>query len=243
MTGRKPSIKNFGVFGCDVMVHQDRTQRDTTFSPKAEPAIYLGHSHRYNAPVVRMMHTGRTLCAKDVHFREGTFEHARTLSDGQDQDSHATDFAAADEPWRPTSLSSIGEEGDGDDELEEHRDNRVNGESGEEHDRTASSCQYSVKAIRDARTVHGKKEYLVKWVGYATPTWEPEETIAADAPAAVEEYEAFLDRRSQARVTRSRAQSATPAAPSSDSDSDAEEKQPSEQNDTLAARNVAAQRL
>ena len=43
MTGREPSILNIGVFGCDAYVHQRRTQRDTTFGPKAEPAIYLGH--------------------------------------------------------------------------------------------------------------------------------------------------------------------------------------------------------
>ena len=40
---RVPSIINVGVFGCDAFVHQDRTQRDTTCSPKAKPGIYLGH--------------------------------------------------------------------------------------------------------------------------------------------------------------------------------------------------------
>jgi hypothetical protein len=247
MTGRKPSIKNFGVFGCDVMVHQDRTQRDTTFSPKAEPGIYLGHSHRYNAPVVRMLHTGRTLCAKDVHFREGTFSHARTLSDGREQDGQTTESDLPEddrEPWQPTSLASIREESRVDDE--EHLDDNANhyDESDEARGPTTDPSHYSVKAIHDARTVHGKKEYLVKWIGYATPTWEPEETITTDAPDAVKEYEAFLDRRSQARVTRSRAAPVAPTPQSSDSESDDEEEQNSEQDDdTLAARDVAAQRL
>ena len=62
-----------GVFGCDAFVHQDRTQRDTTFSPKAEPGIYLGHDSRQNCAVVRMLHTGKTVRVKDVLFREGSF--------------------------------------------------------------------------------------------------------------------------------------------------------------------------
>lgn len=238
MTGRTPSIKHFGVFGCDVMVHQDRTQRDTTFSPKAEPAIYLGHSHRYNAPVVRMLHTGQTMCAKDVHFREGTFTHARILSGGQEQDSHST-APRADEPWRPSSLPSIREESKDDADA---LGSDAEGDPDEDREARAGTSQYSVKAIHDARTVHGKKEYLVKWIGHATPTWEPEETITTDAPDAVKEYEAFLDRRSQARVTRSRAATATPATQSSDSESD-EEKHDPVQSDTLAARDGAAQRL
>ena len=77
MTGKEPSILNVGVFGCDAFVHQSRAQRDTTFSPKAEPGIYLGHDSRQNCPVVRMLHTGKTVRVKDVLFREGSPAHAR----------------------------------------------------------------------------------------------------------------------------------------------------------------------
>src|SRR6185312_11047382 len=74
---REPSILNVGEFGCDAFVHQDRTQRDTTFSPKAEPGIYLGHDWDQNCSVVRMLHTGKIIRVKDVIFREGSFQHMR----------------------------------------------------------------------------------------------------------------------------------------------------------------------
>ena len=53
-TGKESSILNFGTFGCDTFVHQDRTQRDTTFSAKALPGIYLGHDAIQNCPIVHM---------------------------------------------------------------------------------------------------------------------------------------------------------------------------------------------
>jgi hypothetical protein len=35
-------------------------------------------------------------------------------------------------------------------------------------------------------------EYLVSWLGYDEPTWEPRSLIVEDAPALVEEYQAAL---------------------------------------------------
>ena len=69
MTGRKPSIMHVGVFGCDAWVHQDRLQRDTTFSPKALPGIYLGHDSERNCAVVRMVHTGKKSLCQGRHFQ------------------------------------------------------------------------------------------------------------------------------------------------------------------------------
>ena len=49
-------------------------------------------------------------------------------------------------------------------------------------------------------------EYRVKWVGHSAATWEPADTIQEDAPEAVNDYTTFVERRSEARVTRSRGQ-------------------------------------
>jgi hypothetical protein len=77
MTGRESSVLNIGEFGCDVYVHQHRSQRDLTFGKKAEPGIYLGHSGSQNCAVVRMVHSGKLILSKDVHFREGSFNHLK----------------------------------------------------------------------------------------------------------------------------------------------------------------------
>src|SRR3954447_1031792 len=37
--------------------------------------------------------------------------------------------------------------------------------------------KYPVEAILDERTVRRQEEYFVKWVGYATPNWEPATTV------------------------------------------------------------------
>jgi len=62
-----------------------------------------------------------------------------------------------------------------------------------------------VKCITQQRQAeNGKTEFLVKWVGYAAPTWEPADVIREDAPQAVESYEEFVAQRTEARVTRSK---------------------------------------
>jgi len=68
MTGRTPSVLHIGVFGCDVYVHQDKTQRDTTFSPKAAPGIYLGHDHNQSCAIVMLLPSGKVVRTRDVEF-------------------------------------------------------------------------------------------------------------------------------------------------------------------------------
>ena len=37
--------------------------------------------------------------------------------------------------------------------------------------------EYLVKEILEERKRRNRKEYLVKWVGYQEPTWEPQEYV------------------------------------------------------------------
>ena len=236
MMKKKPSILNVGMFGCDAFVHQDKKQRDTTYSAKGQPAVYLGHSGRQNAPIVRMLHTGKTIVVKDVIFREGSFLHAQALKNGNAADIEELDLEATEDQIESKSPHSppIDERDDDSEEKESESD------SDDEDEDDTSTSRFRVRSIRGARVVNGKKEYEVKWIGYPATTWEPADTIEADAPKIVQHYEKFLERLSQARVTRNRA----PAKPAVDSDSDDEEEQnESEHQQVMAARTVAASRL
>jgi hypothetical protein len=232
MMNKKPSILNLGMFGCDAFVHQDKSQRDTTHSAKGEPAVYLGHSGRQNAPIVRMLHTGKTIVVKDVIFREGSFQHARALRKGNAADIEPIDLEATEDETDSKQPDAPIVNVDSDAEEE-----KCDSDSDDEDD---TKSRFNVRSIQNTRVVNGRKEYEVKWVGYPATTWEPADAIEADAPSAVRQYEKFLERRLEARVTRSRA----PAKPAVASDSDDEEEQKeSEHQQVMAARTVAASRL
>jgi len=238
MTGREPSILNVGEFGCDAYVHLDRTQRDTTFSPKAEPAIYLGHSGRQNCPVVRLLRSGKVLLAKDVQFREGAFTHLVAQLSNRVGDFEPVDIIDAltresDNPsaQQRDAVGSFDAASDGDVDASDSNESSAQPDS-----------KFRLKAITDVQTVDGIKKYRVKWVGYAGETWEPAADIEQDAPDAVREYESFLSRRSQARATRSqaRAQPAPVAAASAPSVASVDH---DNESDVGAAAAYAAQRL
>jgi Chromo (CHRromatin Organisation MOdifier) domain len=251
-TGREPSILNVGVFGCDAFVHQDRTQRDTTFSPKAEPGIYLGHDSRQNCPVVRMLHTGKTVRVKDALFREGSFRHMRAELEGSADQvgqldlSVMTEFDAmiSEESGRrchpaqlpPPADTNESDESDDDPHPLDHEEKYSEPEPLQIAD---SKRRYRVKSITDKRTTtSGQEEYRVKWVGHSTSTWEPADTIEEDAPDAVKDYTTFVERRSEARVTRNRAKAkaADAAAP----DRESGDKSKSDSTSTMAAARFAA---
>ena len=112
--------------------------------------------------------------------------------------------------------------------------------------------RYRVKSITDKRTTTGGQvEYRVKWVGHSAATWEPADTIEEDAPDAVKDYTTFIERRSEARVTRSRAHVqaktaavvAPPVAAATDRDSAAGESKSDSTSLTEAARLAAAKCL
>lgn len=226
-TGKTSSIMNFGVFGCDAFVHQDRTQRDTTFSPKALPGIYLGHDVIQNCSVVRMLGSGKTIRARDVVFREGSFTHIHALNIGDTSEVEPLHY-----PDAPLAQAEP---------VESKLDSPDDDES--DADAVISDQRYTVRSITDKRTTPGGKiEYRVKWTGYSDESWEPAENIAEDAPEAVERYTQFEKSRTESRTTRSQARSqGRPSAqqililPESDEDDD--------RVMTVAARQAAAQRL
>jgi hypothetical protein len=218
---REPSIVNVGVFGCDAFVHMDRTQRDTTFSPKAEPGIYLGHDSVQNCPTVYMLRTGKTLKVKDVLFREESFKHLQALLGSHPDQVAALDLSELDadeeQELKSGERKPTTTEQEDTDHLQVDDESDDDGEEEEEQ-----SKHFVVKAITAQSNIDGKEMYRVKWVGYSASTWEPVTIIREDAPDAVKEYEAFLAQRSEARVTRSRsgtAASSVTAASSSSSSS------------------------
>jgi hypothetical protein len=244
---REPSILHVGVFGCDAFVHMDRTQRDTTFSPKAEPGIYLGHDSVQNCPTVYMLRTGKTLKVKDVLFRESSFKHLLAVQ-GARPDSVPTLDLSELEADEQHSSELPSESGTSEHESKDALEADLSEEEAEKR-QADTNQRFDVRAITDQRTTaSGKLEYRVRWTGYSASTWEPADTIRADAPDAVREYEAFLAHRSEARVTRSRSaaaqvsSSATSASAPAATRADSEDED-SEQAAVSAARLCAAQCL
>ena len=251
--GRTPSVTNIGVFGCDAFVHQDRSQRKTTFSPKARPGIYLGHDYEQNCSVVYMLHSGKTIRAKDVIFREGTFKHVRAYNKGRADEVDILDLSdyteqVEEEFVRRRELFTSVEYED-DNEVQE-RSHIIDEE--EDGVPTTTEERYTIKAIRDKRIgPKGVPEYQVKWAGYSALTWEPASQIQEDAPDAVREYDKFIERRENAVVTRRRAAATSQASSSTSSavssrqvgDSDDDEEERDEAKAMLAARLVAAKCL
>jgi hypothetical protein len=214
---REPSILNVGVYGCDAFVYQDRTQRDTTFSPKAEPGIYLGHDYDQNCPIVYMLHSGKTLKVKDVLFREDSFKHLRAEQNGKAELIKPTDLAEIGFSLSDNSEPHQGQEHEREGDLESGDADDVADDKSEQE---THEHRFTVKSISDQRTGRGGMvEYRVKWAGYSSPTWEPATVIREDAPEAVKQYELFLAQREMARVTRSR--SAAQSQPTSTSSSSA----------------------
>lgn len=210
MTGREASVLNVGEFGCDVFVHQHRSQRDTTFGPKSLPGIYLGHSGRQNCPIVRMLHSSKLVLSKDVHFREGQFMHLRAMLKGRAEDVQPLDLHA-EALVEPPSLQLPESESDAyetDDEfdlnspLAAQRVRFADEKKYPEPDDPQAAPRYALRSIIDARVQDGIKQYRCKWTGFPTSSWEPAEIISEDAPDAVKAYERFIEQREQARATR-----------------------------------------
>jgi Chromo (CHRromatin Organisation MOdifier) domain len=180
-------VDRVGEFGCDTFVTQHRSQRDTTFSAKADAGIYLGHDGRLNCAKVRMLQSGKVVFAKDVIFREGSFKHLATRLLGQ-EDKLPT-LTITDPTPTVHSLYEIKEENE---ELED---------APLENDSEAEA-QYEVEKIKAVRTMKGERQYQVKWVGYKSPTWESAASIERDVPESVKEFQLRSSVPETGRLTR-----------------------------------------
>jgi transposase InsO family protein len=189
----KPSVRHLSVFGCDVFCHIPH--RDSTFSPKMEPGIYLGHDTVQNCPIVYLLQGRSVVRSRDVRFRP-TMLHARALRTGpeevnrlcQQQQSHSAENsepeAAAIETadgsvfeWKCTSPPqggmSAAAPGDTNPDAENDKEK-----------------QYEVENIIGKRGFGKSTRYLIKWVGYpeSSNSWE-ELSSLTNAQDIVEEYE------------------------------------------------------
>jgi hypothetical protein len=203
MRGLQPNILHIGVFGCDVFVHQLRKHRESTFSPKALPGVYLGHDPQQNCPVVYMLHNGKKVRTRDVDFREGSFEHIRAVRHGRADEVAPLDYSKEPMDGGDQQLRQMPASDDVDNEPVEEPEEDEPAQAG------TSKERYSVRCITDSRSKRGQLEYLVKWGGYPKPTWEPADVIQEDAPEEVRKYEEFLKRKRDGPALRTRSREAT----------------------------------
>jgi hypothetical protein len=196
MTGREASVLNVGEFGCDAYVHQHRDTRQTTFSRKAEPGIYLGHDGRQNCPRVLLLRSGKSVLSKDVILREGSFSHSHAHANGRGDEVILKDLDDTHDVAEAESIESLVPESESNDaeELLTPTGSKV---------AATEAKRYTLDYISDARFIDGVKHYQCKWVGYRTKSWEPAHVIAEDAPDTAREYEDECARRGAVRATAS----------------------------------------
>jgi hypothetical protein len=214
MLKRKPSVLHVGEFGCDVCVTQDKSQRDTTFSPKSDLGIYLGHDYRMNCARVYNLRKNKIIHTKDVQFREGSFKHIHALMDGRTDVVEEPDGTEATSQELPVLQS-------GRDEHERTKMSVSDSDADVEDNQPSDPTRrWQLRSIVNSRTANGRKEYQVKWVGSPTLTWEPASTIEVDAPEAVNRYKEFTQNRASGHVTRSQARQRSQSETSSETDND-----------------------
>lgn len=211
MTGRTPSVLHIGVFGCDVYVHQDKTQRDTTFAVKAEPGIYLGHDASQNCAIVMLLQTGKIVRTRDVEYREGSFTHARAHKEGTERRilKRGYEPLADDDQEEDASDLTVGQ-GQSIDNNDEKRDDVISdadeaqGGSDADSEPEETEEEFDVEEVIGHRGFGAALEYKVKWAGSDEQTWEPAANLT-NAQGRIREYEqrGRRDERSYRPKTRS----------------------------------------
>ena len=170
MYGKKPSMRSWGVFGCDAYYHVPKEQRDV-FAPKMDPCIYLGHDAVQNCATVYVLRTKKIIRTRDVSFRESSFKHGVALTAGADrvldllQDGGEPDLLGL----RPAESDDAAPQG-----------GEIPAAAADEEE----SNEYEVDRILAQRKhrKHGQ-QYLVQW-STQEQTWEPAAMINEDAPVA-----------------------------------------------------------
>jgi len=228
LRGKKPSIERLGVFGCDAFAFRPKSQRESTFSPKMEPCIYLGHSTEFNCPNVIFVDGQKTYATKNVEFRPDCFVHAAWRESGRGKEfiergCYQPADISAEEPTEESALPLTEDESILD-EASVDQDEAVGSETGYTGHKT-----YEVEAVIGKRTKASRLEYHVKWKGYPASdnSWEPAAGLAgaSDAVAKFEEEVkiqasmAIDSRMKSLRSSKEQALSATvKAADNADSD-------------------------
>lgn len=82
MRGVKPSVKHWGVYGCDVFYHLSKRDRSCALGARAEQGIYLGHDWAQNCAKVWSITRNKQILTRDVVFRNTSFTLARALKAG-----------------------------------------------------------------------------------------------------------------------------------------------------------------
>lgn len=159
MYQRKPSAQHWGIFGCDAYAHVPKEQRGA-FEPKMEACIYLGHDHVQNCAVVYVLHSRKVEKRRDLEYRDASFAHAAALRGGDDAVREMLDSEVEATLQGEMESSSASKEGE----------------------------RYEVECIIGKRVRDGIVEFLVKWVGYESATWEPA-AIVDEAEDLVAEFE------------------------------------------------------
>jgi hypothetical protein len=195
---RAPSIKHLHVFGCNTYCHVPKEQRSTTFSPRMQPGIYLGHDDVQNCAIVYLLESKKIIRSRDVDCRQTTFTHASAVFHGDESTlqqminngfvetihtvptqggnrinasvpvKEAKDSPSADKKVLVTPTDSPS--------VDVAVDN--------------SETEFEVERLMDKRIKNRRIEYLVKWVGYPDDksTWEPRSSLT-DAQESIDEYE------------------------------------------------------
>ena len=253
MSGRTASLLHSGVFGCNGFRHKRKTTRDTTFGPKAEPVIYLGHSDDQHGAYVMDMN-GKVTRTRDVELRETEFTHMAALRTGKtaglaeaysplglDDElevlgAHpvirgSAPSAATQRAGSPSQGGQVLET-DSEDEAGDLVENASPPKSESPQPKSSGAHVsdhraddvFEVERVLAHRVAGRRLEYQVKWAGYADTTWEPAGNLKG-ASGAVKSY---MDERRDAaanvgRRTKPSVPLQTASAPASDADDDSDD--------------------
>jgi len=190
MYGKAPSALHLAVFGCDGLMHVPKAQR-TTWQPKMEPCIYLGHDWQQNCSVVLVLRTKLLVRTRDVFFKEESFEHALALRAGNAQVEEVI-RKAMDLPEPPAmNVPEDSAVADGGSLSDQAPDSSREQKSDEDAHDEASEEEYEVEKLTGKSWINGRVHYKVKWVGFpaSESTWEPATELRRSAAQKVREYE------------------------------------------------------
>ena len=203
MYGRPPSMQHVGAFGCDAFRHIPKQQR-SSWEPKVQPGVYLGHDWKQNCALVYDLASGRVLVSRDVAYREGKFRFADAVRKGaaavreimaadHDEDTELSDDESDGESRSSSdreahdssdSGSELDDEPPKDDQPPQEPDHGFASDAGDEH--------FDVERLTDKRVDgRGRVQYRVKWAGYddAESTWEPATELRRTARASIDAFE------------------------------------------------------